>query len=554
MADNMFGVGDSFNAPSETIYDRLLAQRMLLQQQRPDIAAQMPSIGANTPGERQYQARQQQAPQDLASGLQQMVGQVAQASTPQGAKPKDAKAVTSGIDEVLSYLDPLKPKQNYGPNIGKSLGMGDNAGGILGLGVQPIDVLAFALGAAITSKMPQDKAIATTMMMASLPKQFRDGQEANARKFIDDKLQAINAEIAGGNLGMRQLESGMRMKTLADTEAFISGLEKRLQTGQPLNDVEKQLYSIRAKRAGIDPNVIKEMFVKRDAASQLDALQQIKQVAEQQGLGSVRGDIQLEGGGKVTVGGGGGSGRPMTAGELADALATGRNTDRLADAGYNVTTPEGRAIVEKGLNERRKLEIERVGISRTNSERAQTALEMVRPEESKKLTALQELHRGANDMLGKYESSLKSHGGKMTADVQAAIQAATTSPDGFIGKTLQAMGQRYPGLTQQDFDFISRYASMQKFARGSLNDVGNLSNYERGIFQTMVGTPLDKPEVFRSRTHTAISDAQVAYDQEYRSLGTTRNLTQFPSALGASSAMTQPPKGAKVRDYTTLGK
>jgi len=288
--------------PTQSIYDILAQKRALLEQQRPDVAAQLPMIGQATPGERMYQAQQQQAPQDLASTLHQVKDMATQAATPQGAKPKDAQAVSSSIDDVLGYLDPLKPKQSYGPNIGKSLGMGDNAGGILGLGVQPIDVLAFALGAAVTSKMPQDKALATTMMFAGLPKQFRDSQEQNARKFIDDKMAQINSQLAEANLGQRQLENATRATEIQRRNSILSSVTNRLAEGRPLSQVERQIIAANAHGV-FDPAFVKEFIAAPDLESQFAAYQKMAEQAKSAGLGNVTASFDGPGGMKLNVGG-----------------------------------------------------------------------------------------------------------------------------------------------------------------------------------------------------------------------------------------------------------
>jgi len=551
---DMFNVGNSFDAPSQTLYDKLLEQRKLLEQQRPDVAAQMPALGANTPGQQMYQAEQQQPVADLATGLSALTGQLTQSVAGPEAKPKDQQAVSSSIGDVLSYLDPLKPKQSYGPNIGASLGMPQDAGGILGLGIQPIDLLAFAAGAALTRNMPQEHAMNMTFRIAGMPSEFRKSQEENARKFIQQKMEAITGQTSAGNLQQRQLESAIRVKQMQDQESFISALEGRLKTGQPLGDLEKQLFSIRAKRAGIDPKVINELLLKKDAASQLATIQEIKQVAEANKMGSVRGNVQLEGGGTVTIGGGGGSGRPLTTGELTDALSSGKNTDRLMEAGYDISTPQGRAVIEQGVKARQQLERERITISNTNSERAQQSFEMLRPVEQKELSGLAEIHRGTKDMLSKYEAALASHGGKFTPGLKLALVGATSSPDSYIGMAKQALAQMHPDLTQADLDFVARYANMQKFSRGLLNDVGNLSNFERGLVTTMMGTPFDNPALFRTRAQTIISDAEVNFNKLRSTLVGKRDLGDYNALSGSSAPTTEkPPKGAKVRDYTTLG-
>ena len=242
MADSIFDLYDNLSQPGQGGFDsfqqRLAAQRAQLEQTRPDVAAQMPTLGAATPGQQIYGAAQQQGSTDLASTVQSVTAPLAQSVAGPEAKPKEQMASQQGIEQILDYLNPLKPKQTYGPNVGKSLGMGDNAGGILGLGVQPIDVLAFALGAAVTSRLPQDKAIATTMHIAGMPKAFRDSQEANARKFIDDQINAVNSQLTQGNLVQRQMENALKIQAMQDQRGFVEGLTKRLQTGVPLAEME----------------------------------------------------------------------------------------------------------------------------------------------------------------------------------------------------------------------------------------------------------------------------------------------------------------------------
>lgn len=559
---SMFDLKDNFDPAQTTgksLYDMLLAQRAQLEQTRPDVAAQLPVLGAATPGERMYQAEQAQPVMNLADTVQGVSQAVAQASVPQGAKPKDLQAAQQGNTEILDSINPLKPLPQYGPQgFGRALGMPENAGGILGLGVQPIDILGFAIGAALGRGQSPEAAMKTAMWGASLPRAFRENQEKNALEFVRAKQNELNSQIAGQNAELRGQELAARTAETARKTGILNAINQRLATGQPLTAQERIIIAANAHGV-FDPSFVKEFVAAPDLATQTALITQAQQFAKDAGMGSVSATLDLPGGMKVTLGNPqGSSGRAVVTGELADAIATRTLSPKLQAAGFT-DTPQGWLQVEDALKRRQALETQRIDISRTNSNRAQTALEMIRPEESKKLTALQELHRGASDMLGKFEASLASHGGKLPPGIQAAIQAATTSPDGLTGKLIQSLGQRYPGLTQQDFDFIARYASMQKFARGSLNDVGNLSNYERGIFNTMVGTPLDDPRVFRSRTNTALSDAAVAYDQEYRSLGTTRNLEQFPSGLGTpkkeqaapaqAGPVTELPKGAVVRRF-----
>jgi hypothetical protein len=505
----------------------------------PELRDRLAATAPNTPGQAIIRgaenARTEQA-QDMGQSLGGLVGAASQgiaaAEAGPGATPKAAQKrageVSGELQQYLDYLDPLKPKQTYGTNIGKHVGMGENAGGILGLGIQPIDLLAFAAGVALTGNLPQEKAMAMTFQIAGLPKAFRDNQERSAKEFINQKLQALSGDIQVENLAQRQLENAVKQQETNRRNAVLNLASQAISSGKPMDRATRQLLAANAHGI-LPPEVIKNLT--HDSLElQMEGLRQVQELSN--GM-PVRGTLNDPNSGmQITVGGGGGSGRPLTSGELSDALANGKDTSRLTEAGFTVTTPEGRAIVNNAYQERKRLEVQRVGISQANSDRAQAALEQARPEEVKKLTALQELHRGATDMLGKYKAALASHGGQFSGDLQIALDMATRSPDTFIGKSLQALGQRHPKLTAQDLAFVSRYASMQKFARGSLNDVGNLSNYERGIFQTMVGTPLDRPDVFINRTTTAINDAAIAYDQEYRNLAITRNLSEFTPVLG----------------------
>jgi hypothetical protein len=554
MADSIFDLQDNLSAPSQTGFDtfqqKLAADRAQLEQTRPDVAAQMPTLGAATPGQQIYQSQQQQGPEQLANTVQQMMQQFATASTPQGAKPKDQQGVMDAAKQVLlGPTNPLEPLPTYGPQgFGEALGMPKGAGGILGTGVQPIDVLAFALGAGLTSRLPQDQAMAWTMKIAGLPRAFRDNQARAANEFIRNAVGITNAETEQGNGQLNQIKNMLAIKSMADKDSFLSDLSRRLATGVPLTALEKQMYAVRGSKV-LDQETLKQVLLRSNSPAEALAMaQEIQNAAKQNNLGSVKLQQPIEGGGTLTFGGAGSSGRAIVTGELSDALQTGVLSPKMVDAGFTNMDQ-----VRAAYNERKDLERQRIDLATRGQDRADVALSQLRPEESKKLEAFTELHRTASDMLTKYEAALASHGGKQSPGLLVALKAATNSPDGYVGSVINALGQRYPDLTAQDRDFISRYASMQKFARGMLNDVGNLSNYERGLVTNMIGTPLDVPAQFRSRTGTAISDVAAAYNQARRALP-ARDVSMFPESLGgakqeggSSSGTTgQPPKGATV--------
>jgi len=120
---------------------------------------------------------------------------------------------------------------------------------------------------------------------------------------------------------------------------------------------------------------------------------------------------------------------------------------------------------------------------------------------------------GVETMGQAYQAALASHGGSFPADVVAALSVASTAPEGVIGKSLNALAQRYPKLNQLDLKFVSEYASMQQFARGALNDVGNLSTFERSVFTQMLGAPFDRPDLFKTRVSTVLERGRKAERQ-----------------------------------------
>lgn len=250
MADNIFNVTDALSQPSQTGYnsfqDLLARQRAQLEQTRPDVAQQMPTLGANTPGQQIYQAQQQAPADQLAGTVKTIADSIAQAQTPpdakQGAIAKAQQQSLDMINELLSQRNPMTPKQTYGPDIGGMLGMPANSGGILGLGIQPIDVLAFAIGAGLTSRLPQDQAMAWTMKIAGLPKEFEDSQAKDAMRFIQ-QLQA--------NVGLQNTTTHMGL--LQQEEARAQLKQSAIDQVGALADAKQPIPATLALRAGVPP-------------------------------------------------------------------------------------------------------------------------------------------------------------------------------------------------------------------------------------------------------------------------------------------------------------
>jgi len=137
--------------------------------------------------------------------------------------PKMQKALVEALDQT----NPLKPKETIGnPKLGEFLtGVKGGNGGIMGTGIQPIDILAFALGAAITSRMPQDKAIATTMAIAKMPSQLRDTQAKAVQQYIGNVSKTIQEQLQ--EAALQEAHLGNLEKLTKLTQGF--SLEQRRQ-------------------------------------------------------------------------------------------------------------------------------------------------------------------------------------------------------------------------------------------------------------------------------------------------------------------------------------
>jgi hypothetical protein len=212
-----------------------------------------PSLQGPQVGGQPQQTQPEQTNQGLGDQINraaQMLAQqtVQQQSQATGEKPK-RKDVQAQLDEyqgLLDQMNPMKPKQSIGSGAIGSMLYGEDKGGLFGTGIQPVDVLAFALGAAITSHMPQDKAIATTMSFAKMPGEFRDYQDKRAQEFIQNKLSGINAEISTSNAEVAQANAAQAKQKFGALSSLanafrVAGQESKalaLEAGA-VNDYEK---------------------------------------------------------------------------------------------------------------------------------------------------------------------------------------------------------------------------------------------------------------------------------------------------------------------------
>lgn len=87
--------------------------------------------------------------------------------------------------EIAKNMNDTNPPKLIGSDI-----LGTGRGGIMGLGIEPIDVLAFAFGAAITGNLPQSEAINATLQIAGLPRRYKDAQRRAGGEVISQLLAA----------------------------------------------------------------------------------------------------------------------------------------------------------------------------------------------------------------------------------------------------------------------------------------------------------------------------------------------------------------------------
>jgi hypothetical protein len=227
-------------------------------------------------------------------------------------------------------------------------------------------------------------------------------------------------------------------------------------------------------------------------------------------------------------------------------------TPSLRDTGFTGLGEAGRAEVLKAST-KRKLPVEEVMRDPDIIEKAATADAQERAKKEarantyltiaqnraitltdaqiNRLGALRDMQEGMQGLKGSYNKMIQAMGGDLQPDELIALRQAATSSEGTIGQALAAFAQRHPELQKDEVaDFLAKYKSIQRFARGALQDVGNLSGFERQIFTDMVGGVLDTSRVFNARldemsTRSAKSVADL--EQIY---GVSKSLPGGPSA------------------------
>lgn len=488
--------------PNKSIYDILAEKRAQLELQRPDIAAQLPSIAGNTPGERMHQTAQQQPAQDLASMLQQATAPLIQGSVGPNAKPKEVQQSVDAARRVTAPLDPSQPLETYGPNWGKALGMGDNAGGILGLGIQPIDVLAFTIFAGLTSNMPQDQAMKMTMWGAGLPRAFRENQESKAKEWVQQQLNIGQLAMQGENLAQRQLENAQKARAIDQKNKIFGMMESDIMTQGKLSPTTKQVVAYLGKDV-VDPSLLKALQ-SADIPTQLAAYEAIK---AQYG-DNVSTTIEAEGGQRITISGD----RPSRSHDVSQR--TREIIAAAAEQGRNLSIADARA---QALSEEIQLAGGKAGaIAQATPPPAEVQKQIVTRE-----------------------------------TVSSALAQVR---ENFDAKFVGPVAGRFFDARRQGLDPRGAPGEKEVYFRLALNDASDLilrarsgaqiNENEAARLTKLLPKPTDKPDVFMAALNRFEGEFNKAIDM-------TKSMAQTPkSALGAPPArapqareLPPPPKG-----------
>lgn len=252
----------------QRIVDRLAIEQGLPQQgadleQRMPVTTAMPNAtaeaqGIATPEQINYTMNQLEqrfnppapTPPSASEIGQSIAANPEQAMIQMGLHPTVAK-------ELAKHIADTGPAKLIGKDI-----FGENRGGIFGTGISPIDVLAFGLGAAITSRLPQDQAIATTMKIAGMPSEFKAAQRKAGGEVIAQLLSAGNLAATQGNLQARQTEQAAKTEQLNALKQWTDILAKRAATGVPFSTAERLQMMALGTRAGVHADVMKATLEK----------------------------------------------------------------------------------------------------------------------------------------------------------------------------------------------------------------------------------------------------------------------------------------------------
>lgn len=222
--------------PSDTL-SSLIAARLRIRETNPDLferleqAYPLVTRNVNTAAQVQGQATPGQ--------VQQVASQVSRTESPSGQLLNTITSLLNqtvgdkAAKDILSQASGIMPPKPIGPDL-------FGRGGIMGTGLEPIDVLAFALGGLLTSNLPQDKALATTFEIAKLPSAFRQNQRKAAEQFIQNALSAV--QLSQHETQLRQSQTELFSKNAR--QAVVQGVQEKIIAKQPLTPDDLLLMAV----------------------------------------------------------------------------------------------------------------------------------------------------------------------------------------------------------------------------------------------------------------------------------------------------------------------
>lgn len=553
------------SARKSSMADDMTQRRQYLAQVAPEVAAQLPPLpGQAAPQPGAASAGPGTAPQtDLSQVLRQIAQPLAQQLASQQVQPSpdgkppsprtQANAQAGAMEQIqalLADLNPLQQKKTYGPDIGKALGMPPNSGGILGLGFTPIQAILFAVTAGLTSRLPQDQALKTTMAIASLPEELRSKQEKAIRDTINDKLNMLRVGHEEQRIGIEQAKLGEVQRGLQARGALASVLAQAGRpadalavqanmvddwlkiTQQPGGDklpppeaVVQALSNLRANPNAPIPPIIAQMV----GGNTPEEVRQGADRMYRQILGT-RQPVALPGGGAVVM-------TPEGPAILENApvlpqspLITAPAPSRPAQpapAAPTAQAPQGTGAIIDRLAQSPSKQDQWVAKYLTDlppSAEVEMRPLFARPIDAgdrQRLIAQRATLEFARELQGKYEAMVQSYAQPGDTPEQAekrlnfkeqlrqygmAIGTKVEGAEGLGGlittlgtdlgrAAAQRMGKPF---SPETMDFLATYSQAQKFARGAMQDAANLATKERNMFGNMIGHVMDTPAVFRS--------------------------------------------------------
>jgi len=562
MANGILDPNDFTIAPNDmrSLQDRMLELRRSLPE-----SLQMP-IGGQP-----QQTQQEQANQSLGDRIAAAATALAQQSTQAqsqktGEKPS-RKGVQQQLDEyqnILDQVNPLKAKQSIGSGTLGQLVTGQDQGGILGTGVQPVDVLAFAIGSAIAPKNSSlYRRLGIAMKVAQLPSQFRKFQEDKIKEFGQGVLHGVNAEIGAANAETAQIKNQQAQQQFdyrnkvadifdkagepAKAAAFrANAVDDFVKLTGDVSKVPTTSYTdyLRSMASGAIP--IPDWYMQRTQAKTPEearkyAMGEYESVLlEKAPIPTPTGAVYRTPSGLADVGIGTRGIRDIQrdlevarqGGVAPTRTQVGIPAIPAPTAPQALTAPPSIAqpAVPTGLpvdqllnspNPRDQWTGRYAGDMLPQTQQSVGALFQKPLDASvrQKLVAQRAAIEYSEDLLNKYNEMVKSYGGegnfKFTDQMKQwmVTQGSRISGEGLSGAVLSTaadLARRWAQefgrpFTPEAHDFMAMYNQAQKFARGAMNDAANLATRERDMFAGMLGKPLDKPAFFRA-TLTSFHD------------------------------------------------